>query len=133
MATNNNEVAVVQRGNSLPMVRPDVSEGFVTPSVDVYETPDTYVILVDLPGASKDSISLSLERGALVLKASVTPYHGQNATLLYSELRTTTYYRVFNLGNGIDRRNIEAQFERGVLTAKLYKSAEMRPKEIQIK
>ena len=42
-------------------------------------------------------------------------------------------YRVFNLGDGIDRTGIDAKYEEGVLTIKLFKKDETKPREIEIK
>ncbi len=131
--TKNTEVAVVQRGNTLPTVHNGMQESFVTPSTDIVETPDAYVLMIDLPGAAKDSIRVVTENGTLSVKAAVEPLHRENATMLYHELRTPTYYRVFNLGEGIDRQNIDARYENGVLTIKLFKKEESKLKEIEIK
>lgn len=132
-ATNNNGVAVVQRNNTLPAARMSVPERYVVPSTDIFETPDAYVLMMDLPGATKETIKLTSENGTLSVKASVESYHKQNATLLFSELKNPTYYRVFNLADGIDRESIEAHFEQGVLTIKLFKKEETKAKEIEIR
>ena len=129
----NNEVAIVQRGNTLPVLRNGREEGFVTPSVDIFETPDTYVLMIDLPGTVKDSIKVTTEDGTMSVKAKVEPFHKENATLLFNELKAPTYYRVFNLAEGIDRKSIEAQYEDGVLTIKLFKKDETKPREIEIR
>lgn len=131
--TKNTEVAVAQRNNTLPMVRAEETRRIVTPFADIYETPDAYVLMVDLPGATKDSINLTMEKGALAIKAAVPSFHKENATLLFRELYPATFHRVFNLGEGIDRNNVDAHYEHGVLTVKLYKTEQIRPKEIQIK
>jgi HSP20 family protein len=129
--TKNNEVAVVQRGNTLPAVQ--AGERPVTPSTDIFETPDAYVLMMDLPGATKESISVSTENSTLSVRARVEPVHRENATMLFTELKSPTYYRVFNLGDGIDRKNIDARYEDGVLTIKLFKKEEAKPREIEIK
>ena len=131
--SKNNEVAVVQRGNTLPVVQTGNPERFVTPSTDIFETPDAYVLMIDLPGAVKDSIKVVTEDGTLSVKAKVEPFQGEKMTLLFHELKSPTYYRVFNLGDGVDRTGIDAQYEDGVLTIKLFKKDETKPREIEIK
>lgn len=131
--TKNTEVAVVQRNSGLPMTRPEAQESFIVPFADIYETPEAFVLMLDMPGVSKVSISVTMDRGSLIVKGSVEPYHRENASLLFNELRNASYYRVFNIGDGIDRNNVDAQFERGVLTVKLFKSDELKPRQIQIK
>jgi len=130
--TTKKEVAVVQRQNTLPMTRPEVQEDYVTPSTDVYETSDAFLLMIDLPGATKESINVSIERASLVVKAGVEPYHKEDAKLLLNELRGKSYYRIFNIGEGIVRDTVDAQFEQGVLTIKLFKSEELKPRQIRI-
>lgn len=127
-----NEVTVVQRTNSLPMVRPDRQENVVAPFADIYETPDAFVVVLDMPGVAKESIGVTMERGSLTVKGVAGAYHKANATLLFHELRNANYSRTFTIGEGIDANNVDAQFEHGVLTIRLAKSERMKPREIQI-
>jgi HSP20 family molecular chaperone IbpA len=130
--TTKKEVAVVQRQNTLPMTRPEVQEDYATPSTDAYETSDAFLLMIDLPGATKESINVSIERASLVVKAGVEPYHKEDSKLLLNELRGKSYYRIFNIGEGIVRDTVDAQFEQGVLTIKLFKSEELKPRQIRI-
>jgi HSP20 family protein len=127
----NTEVAVVKRDSTLPVHQ--TSERFITPFADVYETADAFVLTVDMPGVTKGSVSVTMERKALLVKASVEPYHKENAVVLVNELENAGYYRAFNLGDGIDRDNVDARFEDGVLTITLFKSEQLKPREIRIK
>jgi HSP20 family protein len=132
--TKNNEVSVVQREPNTPAsLRQQEIERAVIPYADIYETADAYVLLLDLPGATKEGIRVSIEKGALIVNAEVPAYHAENATLLRNELRGASYYRAFNIGEGVDTTNVDARFEEGVLTLKLFKTERLRPKEIIIK
>jgi len=126
------EVAVVQRNPLLPALTPDQTDRVVSPSVDIYETADSYVVLLDLPGATKESVSLWTDRDALVVKATVNAYHRPGARLLFSELGSPVYYRSFTIGDDIDRSAIEARFEQGVLAVKLVKREDQKPRQITI-
>jgi HSP20 family protein len=126
------EVNVPEEKNSLPIVHPEVHERYVTPLVDVYETPDAFVLLIDMPGATKESIRLSLDRGSLIVKAAIRARHREDKHMLINELRATGYYRVFNLSDGIERNAIDARYDQGVLTVKMGKSDAMKPREIRI-
>lgn len=130
--TGNNEVSVVKRANTLPAVQPEMGEIFVTPSTDVYETPDAFVLMLDLPGVARDAIAVTMENGTLSVRAKMEPRHSAGARVLFKELRGTTFYRVFNLGDGIDRTNVDAHYELGTLTIKLFKKEETKPREIRI-
>jgi HSP20 family protein len=118
--------------DSVDGVRSGVSGTSVMPAADIYETPDSYVLSLDMPGARKERISLTLDRGMLEVSAEVEPRHEESATLLRREILTEGYRRSFTLGEGIDRESVDARFEDGVLTVKLFKSPEAKPREIRI-
>jgi HSP20 family protein len=131
--TNNGSFPERRQDRPFPQGSYDtLPENRVAPLADIYETPDSYVLSLDMPGARKDGISVSLEKGVLTVSADLEAMHKQSTTLLRREIMTTGYHRAFTLGEGIDRGNVDARFEDGVLTMKLFKSPEMKPKEIQI-
>ena len=131
--TKNNEITVRQSEQlQRPFIESRIEETYVAPFADIYESPDAYVLTLDMPGATKEAMSVTIDKGVLTVKAGVKSYHPENATLLFREIQTPGYLRGFNLGEGIDRSNIDARYENGVLTLKLFKSEELKPKEIPI-
>jgi len=103
-----------------------------TPAADVYETADAYVLLLDLPGVEKEGISLTLEKGEMRVRAAVDEHAGTQGRRLFSETRPATFARSFTLGEGIDPNSVDAQYDKGVLTVKLYKHEGVKPREISI-
>lgn len=130
--TKNTEVNVTRQSANLPMTRQDVLERYVTPAADIVETPGAYVLTIDLPGAGKDTIAVRIEKDTLTISAPVQRHRADNATLLFSELRSTTYYRVFNLGDGVDRNAVHAHYQDGVLSIRLPRTERSKPREIPI-
>jgi HSP20 family protein len=102
------------------------------PAADIYETPDAYVVKLDLPGVEKEGIALTLDRGELKVQARAADQGHVQGRLLFNEMRGGTFARSFAIGDGIDTNSIDAQFEKGVLTVKLYKHELMKPREISI-
>ncbi|MFN0158595.1 MAG: Hsp20/alpha crystallin family protein [Bacteroidota bacterium] len=130
--TNKSEITISQNNGNLPATRKNVLERYVTPSADVAETPDAFVLMIDIPGAEKETISVSIAKDTLTITAPVKPHYKDNAKVLFSELRSTTYYRVFALGDGVDRDAVDAHYEDGVLQVRLSKTEKMKPREISI-
>ena len=116
-----------------PLSQSRIEQSYSTPFADIYETPDAYVLTLDMPGATKEQINVSLDKGVLTVKAGVEQYHSPDASLLFREIHTPGYKRAFNLGEGINRSNIDAWYENGVLTLKLFKSEDQKPREIPVK
>ncbi len=106
---------------------------YLTPVADIYEGTDSFTVVVEMPGVKKDSLSLTVEGKELNVKGIVSPYHGDERSLIINEIQPRNYYRVFNLGNGIDTQQIDAELDSGILTITLPKLEEAKPKEIQIK
>ena len=107
--------------NSVAQVRPVRR---ATPLVDIYETADELVLLADLPGVAEQDLQLEVSRGILTLEAQVSDE--QNTA-------ETSYYRQFKLSERIDLDAGEALLKDGVLTLKLPKVAEAKPKKITVK
>ena len=105
----------------------------LAPVADIYETSDVFVIRLDMPGASKETISVTAEPGYLAAKGAVASYHAQTGTLLLAEIPRRSYLREFHLGQGASHENVEASFENGVLTISVPKTEEMKSKTIRIK
>lgn len=103
------------------------------PATDVYETPDAYVLMIDLPGVAKGDIAVRIENGELLVRADIAPMHAAQAIVLHREHVADGYDRVFSLGNDVDTRSIDAQLENGVLTVKLLKSERIKAREITVR
>ncbi|HEY5672128.1 MAG TPA: Hsp20/alpha crystallin family protein [Malonomonas sp.] len=96
----------------------------LTPQVDIYENSNELVLLADLPGAVEQGLSVEVDRGILTLEAQLAV--GQNR-------EGNSYYRQFKLPERFDFSAGEALLKDGVLTLKLPKVAEAKPKKITVK
>ena len=131
--TKNTEVSVKQQNHSDSLMgRTDEAERHVVPAADIYETSDSYVVMLDMPGSMKENITVVVDRSNLVITGKVHPLHKEQGTLLQNEISALNYHRGFNLGEGIDPSNVDARYEDGVLTIKLYKKEEVKLREIRI-
>jgi HSP20 family protein len=104
-----------------------------TPAVDVYETDDALVIKAELPGVSKDDISVDVHEHTLTLR-------GQRKH--ETEVKDEQYHRVersygsfqrsFNLPSTIDDEKVQATFKDGVLELHLPRLESAKPRQIAI-
>lgn len=107
-------------------------QNIVAPNADITETPEAYLVSLEMPGARKEAIALTLAKDVLTVHAEIGAHHGNGDTVLYRELRSTGYHREFSLGEGLDPNSVSAVFEDGVLTVKLFKTPESTPRTIPI-
>ncbi len=108
-------------------------ERVVPPVADLYETPDAFVMKLDMPGAMRESIDLSIGGDVLTIRGSIASTDPGSARVLINEINRKRYLREFNLGDGIDRERVEARFEEGVLTVLLPKTEAAKPRTIPIR
>ena len=58
----------------------------LTPSADIVETAEAYLLMLDMPGAAKESLSISMEQNVLKVKGTVNPVHPQDGEMLFQEI-----------------------------------------------
>ncbi|HVN49259.1 MAG TPA: Hsp20/alpha crystallin family protein [Bacteroidota bacterium] len=126
----NNKYALMPLSSSA--ITKHQQERTVEPVADIYETNDAFVVKLDMPGSSKEGIKLSIEPDRLSIRGAVGLLFNEKANVTFSEIGWKSYYREFNLGNGVNHEGIEAQFENGVLTITLPKAESMKAREITI-
>jgi HSP20 family protein len=102
------------------------------PNVDILEQAGEIVILVDLPGASPDSVELDYEDGELAIKACVEPRQAADTQFLVREYGTGDYRRRFRVNEVVDAERINATYTDGVLTVRLPKEQAAKPRRVAI-
>ncbi|KUJ83498.1 Hsp20/alpha crystallin family protein [Microbulbifer flavimaris] len=112
----------------------EAKEGFFSPRIDVRETEKSYEISAELPGVTKDDISVTLEDGVLTLEAEVHREEKQEeeGRVIRQERRYGKYMRSFNLGADVSESDIDASFRDGVLTLKAPKREVTQPRTQRI-
>jgi len=103
------------------------------PRSDIYEADDQLVVVVDVPGATEETIDLTLEKNVLTINAYVGPAEMSGYSLAWAEYEVGDYQRSFHLSDEIDRENIQATVKDGVLRLFLPKSTAARSRKISVK
>lgn len=103
------------------------------PTTDIYETADDYVFKLEVPGIKKENITIEFKDNTLFIKGErkeekevkEEDYHRV-------ESYSGTFARNFQLPENIDAKKIDAVLKNGILTLKVAKAEEKKPKEIPI-
>ena len=108
-----------------------VREDYIAPNVNVFETPEGYVLQAEMPGVGKAGLEITLEGTEITITGRRNPdtVSGQP---LFRERNTSDYRRVFELDPAIDTAKVSAKIEQGVLTVTLPKSERVKPRKIQV-
>lgn len=104
------------------------------PPVDIHESEDAYTLVADLPGMKKEDISVNIVEDRVTLKGSRAreARHEEKGYRRY-ERAEGNFERSFRINGGVDAAKVEATFENGVLTVKLPKPEETKPRQIEVK
>ncbi len=104
-----------------------------TPALDIREVDNAYVIRADLPGVRRDDVDITVDRNVLTIrgKRQETGTNG-DGRVLRSERIGGSFHRRLTLPQSINRNDISAQYENGVLEVVLPKGAEAQPLKIAV-
>jgi len=103
------------------------------PSVDIYETDDALVIKAELPGVSKDDVSIDVHQNTLTLRGQ-RKHEAEVKDEQYHRVERSygSFQRSFTLPSTIDYEKVQATFKDGVLELHLPRLESAKPRQIAI-
>ena len=107
------------------------SERYLKPPVDIIETVDGLTVIIDIPGAAKDSVDINVDKGVLTVNAPVT--RCMPGRPIYTEFELAQYYRQFAMPETLSHEKAKAEFSNGVLILKAPLAEAAKPRKIEIK
>lgn len=96
--------------------------------VDLYQEKDAFVVRAELPGFRKEDLSVEVADGVL----TVTAHQKTESEKKDGSVQERRVSRSVTLPEHLKLDQINAAYENGVLTVKLPKSEEVKPKQIAI-
>ncbi len=130
MASREQELAHPQQTTVTRREREEQPQQYFTPAVDISETPEGLVLRYDMPGVQKGNVDITVDKGTLIVTGKAEPE--ESGTPAYRETRIGNYRREFTLPDDVDADRITAAMNAGVLTVRIAKPEEAKPKRIQI-
>jgi HSP20 family protein len=105
-----------------------------TPAVDITEKDDEYLVKVELPGVEKNDVQITLESNILTVKGEKKQEKEEKGENYHRMERSYgSFQRSFTLPTTVKSDKIDASFKDGVLSIRLPKSEEAKPKLIEVK
>lgn len=109
------------------------AEGWAPP-IDVFETPDRYVIAAELPGLDREQITLAMEDSRLTISGRrVEGPSGSDVHYHQVERGHGAFSRTFEFTDKIDADRITADLTDGVLTVTLPKVPPPPVRKIEVR
>jgi HSP20 family protein len=101
--------------------------------LDIAETEDEFIVKASLPGVRPEDVHIAARGDTLTIRGEMkTEEEKKGEHYHLRELRQGHFERTVTLSTPISADKAQAQFENGILTLKLPKAEEAKPKEIKI-
>jgi HSP20 family protein len=105
-----------------------------TPAVDIKESDGDIRIDLELPGLKPENVEITAENGLLTIRGEKRSdrKEGEDGRYHVIERSYGHFMRTFALPQGLDENQIQAEFNDGVLSIRVPKTALPQPRRIQI-
>lgn len=104
-----------------------------TPRMDLSETDAGYLVKMDLPGLSKEDITINVENRQLSVSGErKEEKKEEKENFLHMERSYGRFYRAMPLPKSVKEEDVKAEFNDGVLRIHIPKSEESKPRKIEI-
>ena len=118
--------------------RPNVKESLTvvdwTPSVDIQETENEYLVKAELPEIKREDVKVTVENGILTLQGERKQEKEEKGKKFHRVERSFgSFLRTFTVPVDADETKVAADFKEGILRVHLPKTEKPRPKAIEVK
>ena len=103
-----------------------------SPALDLYESGDNVVAVVELPGMRKEDIDISLHDGTLAISGERKRESANGEKAQRTERYVGTFRRSITLPTRVDAGKVGATYHDGILKVILPKAEEAKPKQIEV-
>ncbi|MGB8984004.1 MAG: Hsp20/alpha crystallin family protein [Anaerolineales bacterium] len=108
--------------------------GWSAPAIDMYQTDDEVVVKAALPGFKANQVQINVTGDMLTLKGNMQHEEEKKDKAWHiREQRWGTFERTVALPTAVVSDRASADFENGILTIKLPKAEEVKPRTINVK
>lgn len=105
-----------------------------SPRVDISETENEFVIKAEIPEVKKDDVKVSVDNGVLTIQGERKQEKEEKGKKFHRvERYQGSFVRSFTLPDNVDETKVKATFKDGMLNLQIPKTAETKPKAIEVK
>lgn len=116
------------------VLRADDGDRLLAPALDLVEDEHAITVTAELPGLKKEDVTIQFEDGVLSISGEKKQEtETKDRQWHRMERRYGAFYRAVSMPAGVEPDKAEATFADGVLTVRVPKREEVKPKAIKIK
>ena len=105
---------------------------FIRACCDVFDDSGKVYINLEMPGVSKENLSVKVEGDRLIIHGARKSSEGNDGKYIVREIREGDYHHEFTLDDTIDRNKIEASLKNGIALITLGVKESEKPRKISI-
>ena len=102
------------------------------PPVDVIEDATGITLYADLPGVSRESLSVEVDGETLIIEGRMDMRMPEGMEATHAEVSVPRYRRVFTLSKELDTERLQAEMKQGVLKLHIQKAEHAKPRRISV-
>jgi len=106
--------------------------GELTFPIDVKAESESFTIRALLPGARPEDIDVQIVNEVVTIAGELRSDRDEGAAYLMAECPDGKFHRVISLPTPLDAKKVDANLENGVLTLRIPKAEEAKPRTIKI-
>ncbi|KYG67991.1 hypothetical protein AZI87_01595 [Bdellovibrio bacteriovorus] len=115
------------------MRKGSLSQFEFSPSCEISEEDNNYVMTFDLPGVNKEQVKVEVDNNQITVSAERRDEKKKDTKKTHlSEIQYGSYQRTFTLPSSIDEKRVDAKFDNGVLTLTIPKNVTTKQKQIPV-
>jgi len=104
------------------------------PLLNAWEDEQNYYVEAELPGLAAEDLDISMaDRNTITIRGTRKEPTLEGGTWHRRERAFGEFERSLELPGAVDSDNVEATFKHGIVTIKLPKAPELRPRKIEVK
>jgi len=100
--------------------------------IDVKAESDSFVIKALLPGVHPEDLDIQIVNEIVTIAGELKADREEGANYLLAERPSGRFHRVISLPTPLDSSNVEAEIDNGVLTLRVPKTEEAKPRTIKV-
>jgi HSP20 family protein len=103
------------------------------PALDITTTTDELLVKASLPGWQPEDVEITLTGSTLTISGEMREEaRREDASWILNEIRRASFSRTLELPEGLIGDRATATYEHGILTLRIPKAEEVKPKQIRI-
>ncbi|MBL1124276.1 MAG: Hsp20/alpha crystallin family protein [Ignavibacteriae bacterium] len=130
--SENKDIIAVKAFNNYSIEEMLRIQNNISPSSDIYEISDEYILVANMPGVSRSEVQVKVIEGSLMIFGKINYDEVSNREYILNENEVGNYFRKFKISDSIDKNKINAKYDNGQLIVHLPKNEKAKPRSIDI-